>query len=164
MQTNVGDLDLGPFVQDNTNVADPFFGEVNKTVPVRWKIQYLETDSTWVDAASFSENSVRNDGSPIVGSDGYLELFYGLSVPEIFRENFNYEKEFSNASILPDPLNMPNGTAYLIRENENDAGTIHVVVNNDLMIAGTYETFPAIYGWSVEKRRRFFCYWICKKT
>jgi len=27
MQTNVGDLDLGPFVQDNTNVADPFFGE-----------------------------------------------------------------------------------------------------------------------------------------
>jgi len=150
MQTNVGDLDLGPFVQDNTNVADPFFGEVNKTVPVRWKIQYLETDSTWVDAASFSENSVRNDGSPIVGSDGYLELFYGLSVPEIFRENFNYEKEFSNASILPDPLNMPNGTAYLIRENENDAGTIHVVVNNDLMIAGTYETFPAIYGWSVE--------------
>ena len=150
MQTNVGDIDLGPFIEDNAVSSDPFFGEENKTVPVRWKIQYLETDDTWVDAATFDENSVRNDGSPIVGPDGYLELFYGLAVPEIFKENFNYEREVSNASILPDPINLPNGTAYLVKENEDDAGTVHVVVNDPSMVTGTYETFLATYGWTVE--------------
>lgn len=149
MQTNVGDLDLGPFIKDNSIVPDPFFGQENKTVPTRWKVQYLGENDTWLDAAAFDENSVRANGLPIVGADGYVELFYGLNIPENLKESFNYTGEVSVADFLPSPVDMPNGTAYLVKQNEQDPGTIHVVVNDPSMATGIYTTFPASYGWSV---------------
>ncbi len=150
-QTNVGELDLGPFVVDNENVSDPFFGDQNKTTPVRWRIQYLDQSDSWVDATVFDENSTRNDGSPIFGPDGYVEIFYGLTVPDQFRETFKYIKEVSSEVLLPDPTNFPRGTAYLLRTQENEPGTVYVVVNNADMTEGTYETFSAEYSWSVQE-------------
>ena len=151
MQTHVGEIDLGPFIQNGRTIQDPFFGDSNKAVPLDWRIQYLQEDNSWVDALVFDENSLRTDGSPIIGPDGYVELFYGLVVPEIFKENFKFVKEYTNSSFLPNPLNLPSGEAYIVRENEDEAGTIYVVVNNGAMDDGIYETFAASYGWTLEQ-------------
>jgi hypothetical protein len=149
LQTNVGKINLGPFLGADSFFNDPFFGNENKTTPVRWKVQYLNDSDSWIDAASFDENSVRFDGSPIFKEDGYLELQYGLIVPEEFRTNFELVQEYSSEEILPDPVDLPRGTAYLVKENSENAGTVFVVNNNIAMNAGFYESFPARYDWSV---------------
>ena len=150
MQTNVGTIDLGPFIKNDTTISDPFFGLQNQTTPIRWRVEYLDSQDTWVTAAEFDENSVRQDGSPIVSSDGYVELFYGVLIPEQYRQNFSLEKTVRNEILLPDPQNMPNGTAYLVVENENNPGTVYVVINNRQRNSGVYETFDPIYGWFVD--------------
>ena len=75
MQTNSSDTDLGPFLKSSGTFEDPFYGENNKTVPINWKIQYL-SNNNWIDAISFNENSIRSDGSAVIGSDGYVEIAY----------------------------------------------------------------------------------------
>jgi len=150
MQTNVGDIDLGPFVNSDAVIDDPFFGEENQTTPINWKIQVLDESNSWVDAATFDSNSVRRDGTRVIQEDGYVELQYGLIVPDIYQQNFEIVTTYSSQEFLPDPEDMPNGTAYLIQENDNDAGTVFVVLNNLFMNAGFYESFPARYGWRLE--------------
>ena len=149
LQTNVGKIDLGPFIGSDSFFNDPFFGDENKTTPVRFKVQYLNDSDSWIDAVSFDENSTRFDESPIFKEDGYLELQYGLIVPEEFRTNFELVQEYSSEAILPAPVDLPRGTAYLVKENSEDAGTVFVVNNNIAMNAGFYESFPARYDWSV---------------
>lgn len=160
MQTNVGEVDLGPFVQADSFVSDPFFGPENQTTPVNWRIEYLDNSNTWITASAFDANSVREDGSPIVGSDGYVELFYGLLVPEEYRNGFNLVDEVANELFLPEPTNFSSGTAYLLKESENVAGTVYVVRNNTSRTSGIYETFNADYGWFVDNEdvtnRKFF--------
>ena len=148
MQTHVGDVDLGPFVSDDGLVDDPFFGDANRTVPIRWRVQKLDASRSWVDIAVFDENSVREDGTPIVGNDGYLELVYGLLIPPAYKEGFNIVAEYSSTDLIPDPTNLPSGTAYLIRTSTNDVGTVHVVRNTAQMNAGTLASFTAEYGWT----------------
>lgn len=142
MQTNVGDIDLGPFTNSTGTYDDPLFGESNKTTPVVWKIQYLK-ESNWIDAAAFDENSVRRDGSPIVGADGYLELYYGLLVPEEYYSTFRFEKTLSSESLLPNASDFSKGTAFLVRTSDADSGTIYIVDGSE------YVSFPANYGWSI---------------
>lgn len=142
MQTNVGDINLGPFTNSTGTYDDPLFGDNNKTTPVVWKIQYLKNDN-WVDAATFDENSVRRNGNPIVGSDGYLELCYGLLIPDEYYNVFRFEKTLSSASLLPEASDFSNGTAFLVRTSENDSGTIHIVDDSE------YVSFPASYGWNI---------------
>jgi hypothetical protein len=138
MQTNVGDIDLGPFKNGSGEFDDPFYGEQNKTVPRRWRVQYLR-DNNWSDAVKFDENSSRLDGEPIIGNDGYVEIAYGLIVPEEYRPIFVKSGEFSSDFFLPEePVN---GSAFLIKENSLDLGVYYIWVNGD------YETFPAQYGW-----------------
>ena len=160
MQTNVGEVDLGPFIQADSFVSDPFFGPENQTTPINWRIEYLDSSNTWITASSFDANSLRPDGSPIVGSDGYVELFYGLLVPEQYRNGFNLIKEVANELFLPEPTNFSSGTSYLLKENENVAGTVYVVRNNSSRTSGVYETFSADYGWFVDNEdvtnRKFF--------
>lgn len=143
MQTNVGSVDLGPFTSSDGQFNDPFYGDTNKTTPVNWKIQFLEDDN-WVDALAFNSNSVRRDGSAIIGSDGYVELGYGLIVPDDYRDIFMYSGEYSSETLLPPTSILSDGVAYLVRTNETEAGTFHIIVN------GAYEQFPANYGWYVE--------------
>jgi hypothetical protein len=140
MQTGVGNIDLGPFTGPSGIFPDPFFGEQNKATPVKWKIQYLK-NNTWVDAIAFDKNSVRNNGNAIVGSDGYLEIGYGLIVPENFRANFVNNGVIASSILLP--LEDENGHAYLIKENDNDLGTYYIWDN------GGYKTFAPQYGWYV---------------
>jgi hypothetical protein len=87
MQTNVGTADLGTFTTQSGSLPDPLYGTSNKTTPVRWKIQYLKEDS-WIDAYSFDENSIRDDGSAIILEDGYVELEYGLNIPDQYASTF----------------------------------------------------------------------------
>jgi hypothetical protein len=140
MQTNVGDVNLGPFSGSAGSFADPFFGEQNKTTPVKWKIQYLK-NNVWLDAISFDKNSVRSDGNPIVGTDGYLEIGYGLIVPERFKSNFISNGTLASTNILP--KESENGQAYLVKQNTNDIGQYYIWENTG------YLTFAPKYGWYV---------------
>jgi len=142
MQTNVGDIDLGPFSSAAGSFADPLYGDINKTTPVRWKIQYLQNNN-WIDAISFDNASKRKDGTEIIKSDGYVELSYGLKVPDKYREVFVYAEEYSSTSLLPEK-NIK-GYAYLIKANENDLGVFHIWFD------GEYQQFIPTYGWSLEE-------------
>lgn len=148
MQTNVGDIDLGPFVQDGQNIGDPFFDPANKTVPLTWKIQKLNQNSDWDSIIEFDSNSTRADGSDIVGPDGHVELEYGLIVPENLREGFRLIAKYPNTSSLPAPSEVQDGSAYQIIQNSTALGTVYVAQN------GEYVTFPATYGWSLSEDSR----------
>jgi hypothetical protein len=138
MQTNVGSVDLGPFVTNSGVIQDPLFGNANKTTPSRWKIQYLKNNN-WVDAYSFVETDTRPDGSPIVGVDGYVELEYGLIVPEKYKSSFIYAETLSSVTLLPE--SSVYGYAYLVIENNGDVGTFYIWDGFE------YQSFIPTYGW-----------------
>jgi len=141
MQTNVGDIDLGDFTDISRTFEDPFFGNANKTTPTRWKVQHLE-DNNWVDSYVFTENDTRDDGSPIITHDGYVELQYRLkNIPDNFKDSFVFAKTFSSSTLLPNE--SINGYAYLVISNVGDVGTYHVWNG----ITNTYDTFTPAYGW-----------------
>jgi hypothetical protein len=140
MQTNVGDIDLGPFTRPTGIIQDPLYGEANKTVSKRWKIQYLKNNN-WIDAYTFNENDLREFGEPIVGNDGYLELEYGLIIPEQYRNSFVFADRLSSSTLLPE-LSLQ-GYAYLIVENSGDRGVFYIW--ND----GAYTSFIPQYGWKL---------------
>jgi hypothetical protein len=140
MQTNVGDIDLGPFKNGSTSFADPFFGNANKTTPTRWKVQYLNNNN-WTDLYNFTENDTRRDGSPIIGPNGYVELEYGLIIPEEYRSSFIFAERYSSETLLPN-ISIE-GYAYLVVQNQTDRGMFHIWIN------GKYETFTPEYGWSL---------------
>ena len=140
MQTNVGDVDLGPFTTATTSISDPLFASANKTTPTRWKIQYLNNNS-WVDAYSFRETDTRSSGAPIIGTDGYVELEYGLIIPEEYISSFVFAERLSSDTLLPET--SIEGYAYLVIENEGERGTFHIWTNGD------YATFSPEYGWSL---------------
>jgi hypothetical protein len=140
LQTHIGEKDLGSFSSSGQSISDPFYGDSNKKVPVKWRIQYLK-NSSWIDAVRFDENTERFDGSSLFSSDGYVELSYGLLVPEIFIRNFSFISEYPSVESLPDPLGFQDGTAYLVKNSDSDKGTFHVVSN------GAYQSFVPTYGW-----------------
>ena len=140
MQTNVGDVNLGPFKNGSVEFADPFFGATNKTTPSRWKIQYLK-ENNWVDAYSVTENDTREDSTAIIGSNGYVELEYGLIIPEEYRNSFIFAERYSSETLLPST--SLEGYAYLVIANDGDRGTFHIWTN------GEYETFTPEYGWTL---------------
>jgi hypothetical protein len=140
MQTNSSNINLGPFTGSSGTFADPFFGEQNKTTPVKWRVQYLK-NNLWSDAMVFDQNSVRNNGSPIIGMDGYLELGYGLIVPEKFRQNFISNGIIASTNILP--IENEVGQAYLVKQNTDDIGQYYIWENSG------YSTFAPKYGWYV---------------
>ena len=142
MQTNVGTVDLGPFKTSSSTLQDPLYGDTNKTTPRKWKIQYLNNDN-WIDAYSFDQSSTRENGSPIVGSDGYVELQYGLIIPEKFKDNFVFAETLSSTILLPD-ISIA-GFCYLVIENEDEIGTLHIWNGSE------YETFIPNYGWILGK-------------
>ena len=142
MQTNVGSVDLGPFTKSTSTTPDPFFGDLNKTTPSRWKIQYLKNNN-WVDAYSFNENSTREDGTAIVKSDGYVELEYGLVIPQDYKDTLVFAETLSSETLLPEV--SLNGYAYLVIENSSDIGTLHIW-NGSLQ---EYDIFIPEYGWQL---------------
>lgn len=142
VQTNVGDVNLGPFATSSTSIVDPFFGDANKTTPSRFKIQYLDNND-WVDALSFNENSRRADGTAIIKSDGHLEIQYGLVVPTAYRKSFIFAGKLASVSLLPEE-NI-DGYSYLITANSTDRGVFYIWSKKD----SEYKTFIPEYGWEI---------------
>jgi hypothetical protein len=140
IQTNVGEIDLGPYRLQNdpkySSSPDPLYGEQRKTIPKKWTVQVLKDDSvTWTNILSFSNNFsyTKEDGTimnrsssyPIIGPDGYVELQYGLDVPDAYQESFVLVDTIYSASNLP-ATNTPIGYAYLLKETETDKGTLYI--------------------------------------
>jgi hypothetical protein len=142
MQTNVGSVDLGPFSNSSGSFSDPLYGDANKTTPVKWKIQSLQGNN-WVDIINFNSGTTRRSGFPIISSDGYVELSYGLKVPDKYRDVFVRAEEYSDVSFKPEK--SVNGYAYLIKPNPQDLGEYHIWFNNQ------WEIFIPEYGWSLEE-------------
>lgn len=142
MQTNVGDVDLGPFSTNIGSTDDPLFGTVNQTTPSRWKVQYL-SGTEWIDLYTFNEFTTRDDeeNSPIIGSDGYVELEYGLIIPDAYKDIFVFAETLSSDTLLPE--SSVTGYAYLVIENEGDLGIFHIWTGSE------YESFSPEYGWSL---------------
>jgi hypothetical protein len=143
VQTGVGDINLGPFRNSGgSQLADPFFGEANKSVPRVFKVEYLSETNQWLTALEFNEASLRDDeGNPIFGSDGHLSLEYGLEVPRKYRNNFRLLDTLKSASVLP--IYNVIGAAYLVVPTEGDKGTLYVYNGEE------YEDFLPSYSWSI---------------
>jgi hypothetical protein len=144
MQTGVGSVDLGPFGTSFGPFEDPFFGFDKQKTPKRWKIQYLK-NNVWVDAIAFDENSSRIDGQPIIGVDGYVELSYGLKIPNNHIANFTQIDSIASEIFLP--LTANPGDAYLVGATEESPGVYHVWKNN------AFQTFVPSYGWYLSDRQ-----------
>ena len=144
MQTNVGSVDLGPFTTSTGLINDPLFGNENKTTPSRWRVQYL-IDSNWVDAYSFKETDTRPDGSPIIGPDGYVELEYGLVIPQQYINIFVYAETISSVTLRP--AAAPVGYAYLVVENPGDKGTFYIYTGTGA--DDGYDSFVPEYAWAL---------------
>ena len=142
MQTNVGTANLGNFTKDGKTFPDPLYGTVNKTTPVRWKIQYLNEDN-WVDAYSFDENSVRDGGLPIIPEDGYVELEYGLIIPDAYKTSYTFIQKIASITLLPE--RSLNGDGYLVVENTNDRGTLYIWNGPEQ----EYDSFIPEYNWQL---------------
>lgn len=140
MQTNVGTVDLGPFINSSGSFSDPLYGNSNKTTPIKWKVQYLKNNN-WIDAYSFNQNSKRSDGSPVIKEDGYVEISYGLVIPDKYKDIFIDAGAYSSSTLLPE--SNRNGFAYLVKTNENDLGIYYIWVDDD------YETFIPSYTWDI---------------
>lgn len=134
MQTNVGEVDNGPFrVGNNDNVPDPLYGLANRTVPRRWAVQALNADNQWVEIKSFTENETRSDGSPIIASDGIVELEYGLTIPSGFEDFFTFAGVVYSTSMLPDLA--PYGYAYLYKTSDTDIGSLYVSDGSNWLVS-----------------------------
>lgn len=143
MQTHVGDIDLGPFSSSSGSFSDPLYGDSNKRTPVRWKVQSLDETNNWIDIISFNQSSTRKDGTSIIKHDGYVELGYGLQVPDKYLDVFVKAEELSSITMRPET--SVNGYAYLIKSSTNDVGVYHIWFNNQ------WEQFVPEYGWSLEE-------------
>lgn len=139
MQTNIGSVDLGPFSDSNESYDDPFYGDNNKTVPDNWKVQYLDATNTWHTLQGPLGNLALNQ--TVIGADGYVELGYGLIVPEEYSDIFIYAGQVETVGSVP--MLAPNGYAYLVQSG-TDLGTFYIMVD------GSWATFTPLYGWQVE--------------
>ena len=139
MQTNVGETDLGSISSSSGIGVDPLYDESYKTVPSIWKIQYLK-DGIWTDAISFDQFSLRSDGTPIIGNDGYVEIAYGAIVPDEF-SNFKNMGTIASASLLPQ--NPSDGDAYLVSDGSGP-GIFYVASSGSF---SQDNSFIPSFGW-----------------
>jgi hypothetical protein len=141
MQTHTGTENLGPFSSPTGSYADPFYGELNQKTPSKWKIQFLK-DNNWENVISFDPSITRKDGSPIIKSDGYVEIAYGLIIPEEWRASFVLAETYTTDALLPDQSVV--GYAYLIKPNSTDLGVYHIWNGEE------YILLTPKYGWYVQ--------------
>ena len=143
MQTHVGDVDLGTFTSLGKTFSDPFYGDSNRRTPTKWKVQYLDDKNNWIDIIGFNGSSKRRDGTAVIKADGYVELAYGLIVPDKYRDIFIKAEEFATELLLPEKSVL--GYAYLIKPSDDDIGVYHIWTGSD------YEQFVPVYGWYLEE-------------
>jgi hypothetical protein len=143
VQTNVGDINLGPFrTSGSAQFEDPFFGENKKTVPKRFKVQYLNESNQWLTAYDFNDASTRdNQTSPVFGADGHLSLEYGIEIPFDYRNNFIFQGTVESPVTLP--ANNIIGRGYLVVPTEQSKGTLYIFNGQ------TYDQFIPVYRWFI---------------
>lgn len=143
VQTNVGDINLGPFKgPGGISIEDPFFGSQNKTVPRSFTIEYLDQNDQWITAYEFSESAVRdNQIDPIFSSDGHLSIEYGLKIPTEYQNNFKFIGVKQSGSMLPS--NNIKGHAYLVAEEDGERGNLYIFNGQD------YDNFIPEYDWQI---------------
>ncbi len=71
MQTNVGDVDQGPFRIGDDEIPDPLFGMENATVPSSWRVD-VRKNGVWETVKTLTDSHVR--------TDGYVELGFGYTL------------------------------------------------------------------------------------
>jgi hypothetical protein len=153
MQTNLGDpsgrgmsgqrLVESNIRKSNRSIPDPLENVQKSSIPKRWKIQYLDSSNSWNDAVSFNENSVRKNGSRIVDWHGHVEIYYGIKIPEMFKQSFHLYRSLQNVNQLPDLARE--GDAYLIGSSTTNPGTLYVYSQEE----EEFLTFDAEYGFSL---------------
>lgn len=143
VQTNTGNLDLGPFkTPGSESLDDPFFGQENRTVPQKFIVQYLDLNNQWLDAYQFDQTSTRDDGeSPIFGADGYLSLEYGIQVPVEYKDNFFFVGTATTSDSLP--VENITGYAYLVISTPNTKGELYIYNGED------YDISTPVYDWKI---------------
>lgn len=160
MQTGVGDYDNGTYYKtNNTPFADPFYEDpsryqdlINQKTPAHWRVQYLGlandgTTWTWKTAQEFTLNQQRTNGKRVIGSDGYVELAYGITnAPTTFRLLGEVTSQYAL------PLSGAIGDAYLVPDSTNTtAGKIYHWTNNATNLGDGaplgYSSFVPTYGW-----------------
>ena len=126
LQTNLAESPIENIRnQDGQNIPDPL-GDINKSsIPKRWSIEYLDNNNNWINAISFNEDSLRRDGSTIFKWDGYVELFYGLSIPDKYKGQFYFVDLLDDPSQLP-PYGTVTGESYIINASSTNAGDLKV--------------------------------------
>jgi len=139
MQTNVGTVDQSPLFNISGEIGDPLYGFENQTTPSEWRVDVLSTNNQWKTIKSFSVGSERPSGNPIIGPDGYVELAYGLLVPEQYESIFRYGGELASEEALPNAAST--GDAFLIKQSNTSAGTYYIWTQ------GGYQQFVPSYGW-----------------
>ena len=143
VQTNVGDVDLGPFrTSGMSSMNDPYYGDYNKTVPQNFKVQYLTDNDQWVDAYIFTSSSYRDSNeTPIFGADGTLSLEYGLEIPTAYKDTFFYVGTTTSENNLPSTSVI--GYAYLVQTTPKSRGTMYVYNGT------SYDQFTPTYNWLI---------------
>ena len=149
MQTNLADSTSTKNIRnkDGETIQDPLQDRTKSSIPQRWRIEYLDPKSnTWIKAIDFNENSVRRDGSDIVKWDGYVELYYGVIVPEKYRPWFHFVDFLDNDSYLP-VMGLQDGESYIVGMGNQSPGTLYIwdATEND------WYSENASYGFSLSQ-------------
>ncbi|MEY3311679.1 MAG: hypothetical protein RL348_1012, partial [Bacteroidota bacterium] len=140
MQTNVGEVDLGTLRYNEQSISDPLYGYENATTPVKWRIEALK-DNTWDILYSFDENSLDEEDNPVIGADGYIEISYGLVIPDEYKSYFIFAEEISSATLLPEVA--PTGYTYLVKESEHQIGLMYIYDGDE------WRSFVPEYRWDI---------------
>ena len=104
MQTNVGDVNLGPYRFGDDTMDDPLYGEDNATVPSLWDVQ-VHVNGAWTTIANLTSNDIL--------TDGHVELGLGTSLG----------KDVYIKGTMPTTNSLPNaakeGDAYWIQSTRS---------------------------------------------
>ena len=146
IQTNLAETSKGNIrTPDGLTIQDPLGTRSSSSVPKRFKIEYLDQDNNWVTAQSFNENSTQTNGQPIISWDGYLELYYGLVVPDEYRQSFHFVDYLDNINNLP-PFPML-GEAYIVGSSQSNPGILYIWNDESL----SWDSSTPQYGFSLSE-------------
>ena len=146
IQTNLAETSIGDIrTPDGITIPDPLGTRATSSIPKRFRVEYLDNSDNWITAKSFNENSLRTDGTEIFSWDGYLELYYGLIVPDEYRISFHFVDYLSNLDNLPTVALT--GEAYVVGATESSSGTLYIFNGNSV----SWEASAPQYGFSVSE-------------
>jgi hypothetical protein len=143
MQTNLAETPREAIRTNQGTIADPLGDRGRSSIPKRWSVQYLDENDNWNTAISFNEDSLRRNENPIVDWDGYLELYYGIKIPEEYKEQFNFVDYLSASAQLP--VAGLNGESYIVGASNTEIGELYIWNNSNF----DWDRFVPEYGFSL---------------